>query len=274
MRAASDRRYHVFADESAISPPHPCYGIGALVVPTERLDAFNDYVTRRMSEHGLVGEAKWKKVDSSHGLINFTLQLWRDVLNHPFVRFAVIVVRKDLYQLWSSGQRERAFYTTYAFLLRHAARLRAGEFSVFIDDRSDSYDKQDEVLGIVSNHMLRNLGAESEIAKVAKSDSKYLPGLQVVDLFTGAITHAHACRLNSSCDINAGKQLLVERMAGLVGWPDLYCDTMPDSSINIWHFPVEWRATPETRTVRPANDISFVTATELAERRKGPVRSR
>jgi Protein of unknown function (DUF3800) len=256
------KRFHVFADESATDSQYPCYGIGALVVPESRLAAFNEYASDKLVEHGVVGEARWKKVDSSHGLANFAIELWREVVSHPFVRFGAIIVRKDLYRKWHED-KEDAFYTTYTFLLRHVAKVRLGAFDVVIDNRSDSYEKRDEVLGIVSNHMLRGLKSDSEITRVEKHDSRLLLGLQVADLFTGAITHAHAMGLESRCVPNAGKQLLMARMAGLVGWKDLYCDTMPDSGMNIWHFPEEWRATPETREVHPTRAISFITPTEL-----------
>jgi Protein of unknown function (DUF3800) len=259
-------RFYVFADESATSPTYPCYGIGALVVPASRLDRFNAHVGKKLAEHGVVGEARWTKVATSHGLMNFAIELWRDVLNHPAVRFGAIVVHKEKYLKWHVD-REDAFYTTYTFLLRHVARLRAGDFEVAIDDRSDSYDKRDEVLGIVSNHMLRNLNIDSEIVRVTKDDSKLVLGLQVTDLFTGAITHAHAMGLDLKCTPNAAKQLLMRRMAEAVEWPDLYCDTMPDSVTNIWHFPKEWRAKPETRRVSPKRAVSFISAGELAAAR-------
>ncbi len=263
-------RFQVFADESAIGTGYPCYGIGALVVPSARLDGFNTYVERKLKEHGIVGEAHWTKIGSSHGLINFTIELWRDVLRHSEVRFASIVVNKSLYRNWSVD-REVAFYTTYTFLLRHAARLRAGDFDVAIDDRCDSYDKQDEVMEIVSNRMLSKLNADSSIVRVTKNDSKLLPGLQVADLFTGAITHAHAMRLpglSPKCAPNAAKVLLMDRMADIAGWADLYCDTMPESRLNIWHFPTEWRSTPETRRVSPKRVAKFITAGELLAARR------
>ena len=212
-------RFYVFADESATGVEFPCYGIGALVVPASRLDRFNAYLAKKLIEHGVVGEAKWKKIDTSHGLMNFALELWRDVLVHPSVRFGIIVVHKAKYLKWHVD-REDAFYTTYTFLLRHVARLGAGDFDVAIDDRSDSYDKRDEVLGIVSNHMLRSLNADSEITRVKKDDSKLLLGLQVADLFTGAITHAHAMGLDPKCAPNAAKQLLMARMAEAAGLPE------------------------------------------------------
>lgn len=259
--------FQVFADESATSVEYPCYGIGALVVPASRLERFNAHVVHKLAAHGVVGEARWTKVDTSHGLINFAIEMWRDVLNHPEVRFSAIVVRKDLYRNWQVDP-ETAFYTTYTFLLRHAARLRPGDFDVAIDGRCDSYDKRDEVMEIVSNHMLRNLEADSSISRVTKNDSKLLPGLQVADLFTGAVTHAHAMRLNPARSPNASKVLLMERMAAVAGWPDLYCDTMPDSAVNIWHFPEDWRAVPETRRVSPRRAATFVTPADLLAARR------
>jgi hypothetical protein len=263
----SRERLYVFADESATSAPYPCYGIGALVVPAAHLERFNTYVLKKLAEHGVVGEAHWTKVGTSHGLMNFAIELWRDVLNHPEVRFGAILVHKALFRNWAAD-REAAFYQTYTYLLRHVAKVQAGDFDVAIDERSDSYDKRDEVMGIVSNHMLRNLKANSEIVRVTKNDSKLLVGLQVVDMLIGAITHAHAMRLDPKCLPNAGKQLLMERMAEVAGWRDLYCDTMPDSSVNIWHFPQEWRAVPETRRVSPKRAVTFVSAAELAAVRR------
>lgn len=260
-------RYYVFADESATSPPHPCYGIGALVVPASHLDPFNAYVVRKLAEHGVAGEAHWTKIGNSHGVMNFALELWRDVLNHPTVRFGAIIVHKGMYRNWKLDA-EKAFYQTYTFLIRHVASVRPGEFDLAIDDRSDSYAKRDEVLGIVSNHMLRGLKAQSEIVRVKKNDSKLLPGLQVVDLFIGAVTHAHAMKLDPRCVPNPAKQLLMERMAEIAGWRDLYCDTMPDSVTNIWHFPEEWRATPETRRVSPKRAVTFVSAADLLAARR------
>lgn len=122
-------RFVVFADESATGPESPCYGIGALIVPADRLESFNQYARAKLAEHGVVGEAKWSRVRNSHGLINFTVQMWRDILNHPHARFAAIVVDKRLYRNWSVAP-ESAFYKTYTLLLRHVARLRPGEFDV------------------------------------------------------------------------------------------------------------------------------------------------
>lgn len=160
-KRAPQERFHVFADESATDAQYPCYGIGALIVPESRLARFNQHVARKLTEHGIVGEARWKKIDASHGLINFAIEAWRDVVGHPSVRFAMIVVNKSPYRKWSEN-KEEAFYVTFTFLLRHAAKLRPGDFDVVIDNRSDSYAKQDEVLGIVSNHMLRSLNCDSE----------------------------------------------------------------------------------------------------------------
>jgi hypothetical protein len=258
----SRERFYVFADESATGSKYPCFGIGALVVPASHLDTFNAYVLMKLKEHGVRGEAHWTEIHNSHGVMNFALELWRDVLRHPRVRFGAIIVHKGMYRNWKVDE-EKAFYQTYTYLIRHVARLRSGDFDLAIDDRSDSQGTRDEVLGIVSNHMLRQIKSDSEIVRVMKNDLKLLPGLQVVDLFIGAVTHAHAMKLDPKCVPNAAKQLLMERMADVAGWRDLYCDTMPESATNIWHFPEEWRATPETRRVSPKRAVTFVSAADL-----------
>jgi hypothetical protein len=128
--------------------------------------------------------------------------------------------------------------------------------------------RSDEVIGIVSNHMLRQIQSSSSIVRVTKNDSKLLAGLQVVDLFTGAITHARAMGLDTKILPNPSKLLLMERMAAGAGWRDLYCDTMPNSAVNIWHFPEEWRAVPETREVLPTRSAAFVTAGDVRAARR------
>ncbi len=261
-------RFVVFADESGTTAKYPCYGIGTLIVPESRLARFNAFVETKLREHGVVGEAKFKKVGTSHGLINFALDMWRAVLNHPAARFAVMVVHKGLYRKWHEGEEE-AFYVTYTYQLRYVAGLRKGSFDVVIDNRSDSEESRPEVMGIVSNHMLRGLKSDSEIVRVSKEDSKFFPGLQVVDMFTGAVTHSHAARLKAGCDTNDGKRILIERMAAAGGWDDLCYDTLPKSPTNIWHFPTEWRGQPRTRAFVP-RDVQFVTPDDLS---RGPRRA-
>lgn len=60
--------------------------------------------------------------------------------------------------------------------------------------------------------------------------------------------------------------LLMERMAVGAGWRDPSCDTMPNSAVNIWHFPEARR--PETREVLSTRSAAFVTAGDVLAARR------
>ena len=120
---------------------------------------------------------------------------------------------------------------------------------VFIDDRSDEYPRQPEVIQIVGNHMLKDLADARRLGDVTKVNSKLEPVIQVADLLTGAITAAHRIDLNPADALHPGKLLAISRVAEMFDWPDMVCDTMPDSRFNVWHFPKQYRAQPATRSV-------------------------
>lgn len=256
--------YVVFADESAIGPETPCYGIGCLALPESELVDFSSFFTERHRMHGATGEVKWKKIGTSHGMMNMTLDLLKQIVERRY-RFGVIVVFKGSYRKWQEGNFEEAFYTTYDMILSHVVKSGEGEHRVYIDDRCDSYDKHDEAVQVIVNRMLRKGGHGGEIVEVQKSESRLRPGIQVVDVLTGAVVAAHNLALMPSLQIHRGKILLIERLAGLLGLPDLHTDTFPESDVNIWHFPVEHRAVFSRKAVvKPNLNVRYVGADELA----------
>jgi len=256
----------VFADESATSPDSPCYGIGALVVPSVVQDAFVDAFDKLRGQHGVAHELKWNDIGSSHGSINFVLD-WMGIIQQTNLTFGTIVVHKGHYRLWSSpgADREEAFYKTYTLLMNDLAKRRQGEFEVYIDRRTDRYEKHDEVMEKITNYMLARIGARSKITHVTKSDSKLVAGIQIADVLTGAITASHREYLAGSSMLRRGKRLLVNRLAMMLGWDALWYDTMPNSHFNIWHFPPEeFRARPRTREVRLHREVPYVKPQDLA----------
>ncbi|MBF4243432.1 DUF3800 domain-containing protein, partial [Vibrio anguillarum] len=92
----------------------------------------------------------------------------------------------------------RAFYQTYTYLLKNTAKHVGSELTVLIDQKCDKYKKHDEVIGIVANNMLSQIGANKTIKSVAMHDSKVHCGLQVVDILTGAVNSGYMKFLNPS----------------------------------------------------------------------------
>ena len=260
----TDSSWMLFSDESGIHPGFRCYGIGLLTIPTSSLDAFNGWFEKLRDQHGVQGEVKWKKVGNSHGLSNFGIDLLKAVLRKK-ARFELMVVKKDVYRKWRRRNEEKAFYLSFTFLLRHRLDLGNADYTVLMDDRSDRYSKQHEVVEKVTNYMASQIDAQGRLTRVSKADSRHYPGIQAADMLTGAITSAHNQYLHPQAGISPGKQLLIDRLASVLGWDALHYDTYPEDKFNIWHFPEEWRADPATKRIQPNYGIPFVTADELEE---------
>jgi len=240
-----------FADESGIDGRTSCYSIGTVSVDGNRLDDFEEYFKLKLLEHGVQGEAKWTRVRMSHGLINFALDALSTILRSNSASFDVIVVNTGLFRNWSMRlvTKETAFYQTYTYLLRHIAKRAKVTADVYIDDRSDAYSKRHEAVQKIGNNMLQRLASKGRLGRVCKVRSNQYVGIQIADLLTGAINAAHSLWLNPKLPIHPGKRLAIERLAEVLGWDDLCYDTMPSEKFNIWHFPVEYRCVPETKTV-------------------------
>ncbi|MBF4238109.1 hypothetical protein EAY82_26770, partial [Vibrio anguillarum] len=118
---------------------------------------------------GIVGELKWSKIKNSSGQANICVDLLSMVLRSSCC-FHSIIVDKSIYKNWRTD-RERAFYQTYTYLLKNTAKHVGSELTVLIDQKCDKYKKHDEVIGIVANNMLSQIGANKTIKSVAMHDS-------------------------------------------------------------------------------------------------------
>jgi hypothetical protein len=233
------------------------------VLPIENVARFEKRFGDLRAQHGVSGEVKWRKIGKSHGMANLAIDLLKDVLRSKSARFVGMVVKKSIYEKWKSDQ-ENAFYTTYSLLLNHRLKLDPNDCKLLMDDKQDSYDKQDEVVQIVTNHMAARIAKAGKLMAVEKVDSKAVVGIQAADLITGAITAGHNFSVDSTYQMAPGKHLLVERMASVLGWNGMQYDTYPDSKFNVWHFPKETRG--PTRPIRVNLAVPFITPEELGLR--------
>lgn len=237
----------VFGDESGTTGSDRCYSIGLLCVPKDKINEFNDYVLNLKAKRGIVGELKWSKIKNSAGQANICIDLLSMVLRSSCC-FHSIVVEKSIYNNWLID-RELAFYQTYTYLLKNTAKLVGSELTVLIDQKCDKYKKHDEVIGIVANNMLSQIGSNNNIKSVAMHDSKMHYGLQVVDILTGAVNLGYMKFLNPNLTLSRAKEAAFVKMAEMLGWDKLHYDTFPNKDFNIWHFPSENRAVPSTKEI-------------------------
>lgn len=236
-----------FGDESGIHRQRsPVYSIGCLVVESASVPSVEAGLEAILQSHGVPDELKWTKVGGHRARADAAEEGLRFLFQNK-VRYFAIVVRKDIYQKWRTD-REEAFYTTYYLLAKQMAE-RLGDIDLRIDERVDRYSKRGEVMRIVSNNALRRIGSPANVASVEMIDSKASRILQFADLLTGAINADTSSLLLPGAPVNDGKRELITRIAAMFGWKRLYHDTYPNSRLNLWHFPIEFRNVPGTRNV-------------------------
>ena len=252
--------YAFYSDESGTSNKEKCYTIGAILVPEDLSQCFNQFLQDLVTKHKIQSEIKWEKISNSYNMMNFAIDLLKELLIGPYV-FTCIVVLKSAYRKWHINQEE-AFYTTYTLLLEHCTRELKEIITAEIDGRIDSYPKQHEVVEVISNHKLKNdIGS---VAKVTKGDSKERLELQAADILTGAVNAAHHLFIDPQLQIHPGKLLLLKRLSAILGWDALHYDTYPNADFNIWHFPfIEYRSVPATREVMPNVSVPNITFDDI-----------
>ncbi len=252
--------YAFYSDESGTSKYEKCYTIGAILVPEELRTHFSLFLSDLIEKHKIRTEIKWEKISTSYNMMNFAVDLLKEMQNMPYI-FTCIVVLKSAYMKWHKNE-EDAFYTTYSLLLEHCTKNLEDVISAKIDGKSDSYPKQHEVVEVIVNHKLKNqIGS---INNVTKADSKESLELQAADILTGAVNSGHHLYLDNNLQIHPGKLLLLDRMSKMLGWDALHYDTYPNTDFNIWHFPMEeYRAVPETREIVPNKNVPNITLEDL-----------
>ncbi|NDL65071.1 DUF3800 domain-containing protein [Acerihabitans arboris] len=254
--------YIFYGDESGTTGSDPCYSIGLLGVPADKLVSFNAYVQKLKKNRGIVGELKWSKIKNSAGQTNICVDILCMVLKTSCC-FHSIVVEKSIYKNWYID-REKAFYQTYTYLLKNMAKQFSHGLNVYIDQKTDKYSRQGEVVGIIANNMLTKIGVASNVRAVEMQDSKEHFGLQVIDILTGSVNSGYMKFLNKDLELSKSKELAFVKMSAVLGWDKLHYDTYPNKHFNIWHFPMDNRARPATKQIKPNFNIDLALKTDFS----------
>jgi len=241
-----------FGDESGIHKVgYACYGIGAFFFPADSTHIIENELAAICEQFGISEELKWNRIGKYQATIK-AATCGLDFLLRAKCGFHAIVVEKASFRKWQSGDQEDAFYTSYYQFTRHLGKHFNEPIDLFIDDRSDRYPHRAEVLKIVTNRALAQIARSGTVSSVTKVNSKQHRILQLTDILIGAITSDTNEYLGGNNPINDGKRELIAMAGAMFGWDGLRYDTMPNSLVNIWHFPTEFRARPATRAIRLA----------------------
>src|SRR5207248_7775450 len=109
--------------------------------------------------------------------------------------------------------------------IARALKSHPRKFRVWVDPLPVRYSKANEVVEIISNHVLnRQFGKLQPVDKVIPHDSHDTPSIQLCDLLLGAVMAAWQDEVTA-----LGKRELQLWIAEHLGWPDLRADTRPDN---------------------------------------------
>ncbi len=233
-----------FSDESGTHAGSRCFTVGALVTPAEDFHRHTAELQGILDSYQITDELKWEKIGSFRKRSEAALAGANFLLDSG-VRYSAIVVDKATFVKWQKD-KEGGFYHAYYELVKHIAGKIGGRVSLRMDERTDRYEKQPEVMGIIANHALARQHLPAQLVEVEKSRSHDLLLLQFADVITGAI-NSDTARVRAGAPMNFYKRQFAAQLAQGIGWDDLHFDTFPNSTFNVWHFP------PHTRG--PSRDV-------------------
>lgn len=232
------QRWLIVCDESGVDGS-PYYGFGTLWMKYQRRGEFQGLVTEVRKRHGFNHEFKWSRV-SRHDLAAYK-DLVDAFFDTNWLCFQGLVVRRALVdKSFHDGDYDLARRKHFTMLLvdkmKRALRAhpeREHTFRIWVDPIASSYAKADEVVGIISNNVLKQVfGKVRAVDGVSTQDSKEQAAIQMVDVLIGAIVSAWRNEITSPA-----KLALRAHIAKRLGWEHLKGDTFKEEKkCNIWYF--------------------------------------
>ena len=213
-------KHIAFCDESGIQSGSPCYTIGSIAIPERDFGSLEQQLDEILRSRGVDRELHWTDIRTSEGAAEAAIECFRAVINVADTNFAhAIVVLKSPYRKWQED-REEAFYRTFSWLLAQLGRGTKSKLQVLMDDRSDSYNKRDEVLQFISSNMLKRIGNGLTVESVEKVDSHTFRLVQLADVWAGGINRSCRSFLEGDPELSAVRDLkrhVIEALASSLG---------------------------------------------------------
>ena len=249
------RNYLSFCDDSGLhGSTH--YGFGSFWIPNERRGDLHKAVRELGLKHRHTHEIKWNHI--SKKTLPFYLELVRLFFASQWMMFHCLVVRKgyvdkDLH----GGDYDLARRKHFAMLLQKKIEFfgagGAKAYHVRVDCLPSAYAKADQAAEIIINNALARDIGRNALKSLFTRDSKFTLGIQLADLFLGAVMDG----IHQDSTSNH-KAIVRTEIARYLGWSDLHHDTRPEVwKFNVWSFwdpkgtlPREMR-TRDVRTFAP-----------------------
>jgi hypothetical protein len=232
------KRWLIACDESGTHGGR-YYGFGTIWMAWQRRGDFAEAIREIRKRHPVhkQAEMKWQHVNRA------TLPMYQEVVRYffrePALAFHCLLVEQALVDKALHANDDEARQKHLVMLLkdkiRRSLRLHRDKpqtFRVWADPIASGYAKADELVAIITNHVLARLVGQRPLDTVLTKDSRETPQIQLCDVLLGAVIANWQKE-----PIGPAKQALQKELAMHLGWADLKADTMPDErKFNIWTF--------------------------------------
>lgn len=245
--------WHLFCDESGISGK-PYYAFGSLWIREDYLSKFDVDIQAIRDKYRCSDEIKWQGANSKK-YAEFYNDLIRFFFQSKYLFFNCIVVQVAMVnKQFHNGNYETAKQKHFTQLISNKIisslfKNRSHRFVLSVDDLPFSYQKADESMQIIANHIIRQrTKVENAILQLNEVNSKSCYGVQLCDLLLGAVLNAYQKESTSE-----RKLALSALVAEHLGWDSLRYDTLSsEKKFNIWYFydPTQGPRIVRTRETR------------------------
>lgn len=225
-------------------------------MPWDRRGDFSRAIKNIRQAHGYVNEIKWNKVKPRYQ--GFFLDLVDEFFKRTWLMFHGMIVRKGwIDKAYHNGDYDLAFRKNFSSLLtckiaQFARGFPEKRYRIHVDPIKSSYGKADEAARIITGHSVRQRIGMDCIDSLRTRDSKDSLGIQLSDLFIGAILSPWQRN-----DIQDSAKLAVRNsVAEHLGWRDLKACTFPTGN-NEWKFNIWYLENPRKREA-PARRLNLM----------------
>jgi hypothetical protein len=228
------QNYRLYADESGFHNA-PFYGYGALVIAHERRGDLTAMFDGLRDKHGFDQELKWSRVNSRN--LPFAIDVIHQAFARPWMLFHCLVVEQNYVDMtfhedWQIARRKHwtLFLRKKVEYFNYGASNKA--YHIIVDTPPFSYKKAGEATHTIINHTLKRDIGSSLVRTLTSCDSRKMIGIQIADLFLGAVLAARQGEVTAPAKLR-----VMAVIADYIGWNDLNADTLPgELKFNIWNF--------------------------------------
>ena len=178
----------IYCDESSIEAltdktAHKYAAIGGIWIHSTYRFELKNNVNEIKQRHNVQGELKWNKISPKYK------DLYCDLIDYFFsttnIRFRVILINSEKIdnEYFNASSAELGFYKFYYQLIKHWI-YDGNQYSVFLDHKTNGNRNRIKEL----KSFLERSNYNAQISQVQALDSQQSIGIQLADIFTGAVT--------------------------------------------------------------------------------------